>query len=177
MSDNAELVARNRRQQTELYGQPLGELLGGIAGQLGLNQVRLAAILGLSAPMLSQLMSARRAKIGNPEAAQRLQALLGLSGEVAAGRVGGEQIAARLAAIGVQAGALSTASNAVRPGAATAARTVQNLLRAIAGADEVLSAARLLESGHPELAEFLRVYGAGRTAEAVDHYAAREHLL
>ncbi|ADD41490.1 DNA-binding protein [Stackebrandtia nassauensis] len=178
MSDNAELVERNRRQQTELYGQPLGDLLGGIARQLGLNQARLAGVLGLSAPMLSQLMSGQRAKIGNPEAAQRLQALIDLSGEVAAARLSPDQVPARLAEIGAQAGALSTTGNTgMRPNAATAARTVQNLLRAIAGAQEVLSAAATLEREHPELAEFLRVYGAGRTADAVAHYAAREHLL
>ncbi|MGH8880576.1 MAG: DNA-binding protein [Stackebrandtia sp.] len=178
MSDNAEHSARNRRQQTELYGQPLGDLLGAISRQLGLNQARLAGVLGLSAPMLSQLMSGQRAKIGNPEAAQRLQALIDLSGEVAASRLPADQIPARLAEIGAQAGALSTTGNATaRPNAAGAARNVQNLLRAIAGADEVLSAAKLLDKRHPELAEFLRVYGAGRTADAVAHYTAREHLI
>lgn len=173
-----ESVARNRQQQTVLYGEPLGDLLGRAAGTLGLNQARVAKVLGLSAPMLSQLMSAQRAKIGNPVAAQRLQALLDLAANVAEGFLPKEQIAGKLAEIGAQQSGLSSTSNTLaRVPAPAAARTVQNLLRAIAGADEVLDAAQTLEPQHPGLAELLRVYGAGRTADAVAHFAAHEQLM
>ncbi len=68
-------TAHNLQQQTELYGEPLGELVRRVAGPLGLTQGALAQVIGLSAPMLSQLMSAQRVKIGNPAVVSRLQAL------------------------------------------------------------------------------------------------------
>ena len=46
----------------------LGDVLDRCRAVLGLNQSRLAALLGISAPMLSQVMSAQRIKIGNPNA-------------------------------------------------------------------------------------------------------------
>lgn len=174
----ADVTERNQRQQTELYGEPLGNLIARIGHQLGLNQARIAKTLGLSAPMLSQLMSGQRIKIGNPAAVQRLQALVGLATEAAEGRLAPDQATARLTEIGNQAGSLApTTTSHGPPPAPVVARTVQGLLRAIAGADEILEAASALDTGHPELARFLRVYGAGRTGDAVAHYAEHEHLI
>lgn len=68
-------TAQNLQLQTDLYGEPLGDLIRRIAGTLGLTQARVADVIGLSAPMLSQLMSAQRVKIGNPNVVSRLQAL------------------------------------------------------------------------------------------------------
>jgi hypothetical protein len=45
-------------------------------------------------------------------------------------------------------------------------------LRSVASAAEIAEAADTLAAGHPELAEFLRVYGAGRTDDAVAHFEA-----
>ncbi|GAA4899792.1 hypothetical protein LX16_0695 [Stackebrandtia albiflava] len=177
MTGSDDITERNRRQQTELYGEPLGVLLTRLAKQLDLNQARIAKILGLSAPMLSQLMSGQRIKIGNPAAVQRLQAMIGLATEVAEYRVGPEQIAARLAEIGTQSGSLTPPTGHGLPPGPVMVRSVQSLLRAVAGAPEILSAADLLEERHPELATFLRVYGAGRTTDAVAHYTAHQHLL
>ena len=76
-------IEHNLQQQTELYGEPLGELMRRIGGALGLTQARLAETIGLSAPMLSQLMSAQRVKIGNPAvvpALHSLDELVGASG-------------------------------------------------------------------------------------------------
>ncbi|MEH3033022.1 MAG: helix-turn-helix domain-containing protein [Aeromicrobium erythreum] len=84
----------NREAQRRLYGAPLGELLGGYADRLGLTQARLAALLGVSPPMLSQLMNARRIKIGNPAAAQRLQLLHDLVPEVESGAMDVDQLVA-----------------------------------------------------------------------------------
>ncbi|MGH8792656.1 MAG: DNA-binding protein [Stackebrandtia sp.] len=177
MADAAD-VARTKRQQTDLYGESLGDLFGRVGRQLGLNQARIAKVLGLSAPMLSQLISAQRTKIGDPAAVQRLQALAALTAEAAEQRMTDEQVTARLAEISAQSGALTatTSSHAAVP-AAAAARSIQGLLRAIAGADEVLAAAEALDRRHPELARFLRVYGAGRTPDAVEHYTEHEHLI
>ena len=46
-----------RELQRELYGAPLGEVGADVMKALGLTQGRLAEALGLSAPMLSQLMT------------------------------------------------------------------------------------------------------------------------
>lgn len=82
-----EATARARELQRSWYGEPLGALFRRLIDDLGLNQARLAAVLGLSAPMLSQLMSGQRAKIGNPAVVQRVQALQDLAGQVADGSV------------------------------------------------------------------------------------------
>ena len=78
-----ESTARARELQRSWYGEPLGALFRRLIDDLGLNQARLAAVLGLSAPMLSQLMSGQRAKIGNPAVVQRVQALQELASQVA----------------------------------------------------------------------------------------------
>ncbi|RIK14490.1 MAG: DNA-binding protein [Acidobacteria bacterium] len=69
----------NRRTQTELYGAPVAELVGTVRAVTGLTQTALAKVLGLSAPMLSQLVSGQRIKISNPAAVARLEALLDLA--------------------------------------------------------------------------------------------------
>lgn len=69
-------IEANRQQQTALYGAPLGDLAQGVMAATGLSQRGLSQVLGLSAPMLSQLMSGRRIKIGNPTVVARLQELM-----------------------------------------------------------------------------------------------------
>lgn len=59
-------------QQIALYGEPLGTRFGRVMQAYDLSQRRLAATLGLSAPMLSQLISGKRTKIGNPAVYERL---------------------------------------------------------------------------------------------------------
>lgn len=69
----------NRRTQTELYGAPVADLVGTVRAATGLTQTALAKVLGLSAPMLSQLVSGHRIKISNPAAVARLEAMLDLA--------------------------------------------------------------------------------------------------
>ena len=54
-------------------------------------------------------------------------------------------------------------------------REIQSLLRSVAAAGDIIEAADTLASSHPELAEFLRVYGAGRTSDAVAHYQSHQN--
>lgn len=68
-------LAQNRRLQRELYGQTLHDRLRTVMALYSIPQKRLAEVLGVSAPMLSQLMSARRVKMGNPRAHERMVAL------------------------------------------------------------------------------------------------------
>ncbi|KUJ67945.1 DNA-binding protein [Streptomyces albus subsp. albus] len=171
-------TARARELQRSWYGEPLGALFRRLIDDLGLNQARLASVLGLSAPMLSQLMSGQRAKIGNPAVVQRVQALQELSSQVADGRVSAAEAAVRMEEIKKTAGGsvLNTQATA-STGAPTVRRVVreiQSLLRSVAAAGDIIDAADSLAVAHPELAEFLRVYGAGRTADAVAHYEAHQ---
>jgi transcriptional regulator with XRE-family HTH domain len=71
--DTATLSERNRALQTSWYGEPLGERIKRPLAELGLSQSAFAEVLGISAPMLSQLMSGARAKISNPAVLARLQ--------------------------------------------------------------------------------------------------------
>ncbi|MCZ1008778.1 helix-turn-helix domain-containing protein [Streptomyces lydicus] len=175
-----EATARARELQRSWYGEPLGALFRRLIDDLGLNQARLAAVLGLSAPMLSQLMSGQRAKIGNPAVVQRVQALQDLAGQVADGSVSAAEATDRMEEIKKTAGGSvlnNTAQQTSSTGATTVRRVVreiQSLLRSVSDAGDIIDAANALAPAHPELAEFLRVYGAGRTADAVAHYEAHQ---
>ena len=72
MCQDEPVSSENINQQIRLYGQPLSERFGAVVGAYGITQRRLAQVLGLSAPMLSQLISGRRIKIGNPTVYERL---------------------------------------------------------------------------------------------------------
>ncbi|KIZ19407.1 helix-turn-helix domain-containing protein [Streptomyces natalensis] len=175
-----EATARARELQRSWYGEPLGALFRRLIEDLGLNQARLAAVLGLSAPMLSQLMSGQRAKIGNPAVVQRVQALQELAGQVADGSVSAAEATNRMEEIKKTAGG-SVLNNTTQQTSSTGATTVrrvvreiQSLLRSVSDAGDIIDAANSLAATHPELAEFLRVYGAGRTADAVAHYEAHQ---
>lgn len=175
----AEQAERNRVLQAEMYGEPLGELFRRIGRALGLTQARLAEVVGLSAPMLSQLMSGQRVKIGNPAVVHRMQTLAELASTVVEGGADAAEVERRIAEIKGASGVLSRSSTTGTPTTHTAerqadpriaVRAVQDLFRAVASADEILGAAKLLEPTYPELAQLVRVYGAGRTTEAVAHY-------
>lgn len=173
-------TARARESQREWYGEPLGELFRRLIADLGLNQARLAGVLGLSAPMLSQLMSGQRAKIGNPAVTQRLQELQELAAQVGDGTITREAAAARMEKIReTTAGpVLSTGQRiAVARTARHVVREVQSLLRFLATPEELVRAADTLAPVHPQLAEFLRVYGVGRTDEAIAHFEAQPRLM
>ena len=64
---------------------PLSDVFKRCGQALGLNQAELSRLLGISAPMLSQLINARRIKIANPVAAARLTRMVSLADEVRTG--------------------------------------------------------------------------------------------
>lgn len=202
MSVAEETVVRNRALQAEWYGEPLGERVRPLLERLGLSQSGLAGVLGLSPPMLSQLMSGQRAKISNPAVLHRLLAVeelaaapeydalpaaevkerlrriraesptttsglrLGAAGRSAAERSAAADRAPRADDRSPRAGEAGATG---RVSAGSPARVLQALLREVASAAEIEDAARLIEAGHPGLAEVLRVYGAGRTGDAEAH--------
>ncbi|MGW2313518.1 helix-turn-helix domain-containing protein [Actinomadura luteofluorescens] len=193
MSVAEDTIVRNRALQTEWYGEPLGERVRPLLDRLGMSQSGLAGVLGLSAPMLSQLMSGQRAKISNPAVLHRLMAVEDLVAGPGFGALSAAGIQARLEEIKADSAATTsgmrgTVSGRVPAGPAPAgpegaaeraggraaaepARLVQALLREVASAAEIEAAAGLIAGRFPDLAEVLRVYGAGRTSEAEAHFA------
>jgi hypothetical protein len=73
MADATSLwLIENQERQRELYGAPLGDRVRRLTGVLGISQARLARTIGISPAMLSQLVSARRVKIGDPAVLARM---------------------------------------------------------------------------------------------------------
>jgi predicted XRE-type DNA-binding protein len=166
--------ARNLGLQLEWYGEPLGERFRRLLDRLDLSQAQLAAVLGLSAPMLSQLMSGQRAKISNPAVLSRLLQLEAEVGEPGWDTLPPPEQQRRLQEIrAAQHSTLSVTPgiSAETPVAGDPVAAIQSLLRDVASAAELQGAAELLEPSYPELAEALRVLGAGRTQEARAYYA------
>ncbi|GAB3559914.1 XRE family transcriptional regulator [Spelaeicoccus albus] len=130
------------RAQEALYGEPLSERFGRVKAGLSLTQARLAEILGLSAPMLSQLTGARRVKIGNPAVYERLVMLEELL-DGAEGRSpdAAEELLARIQA----------SRPVMRQSQLHAVRPSPSDLRA---------AARSIDDDYPAVAEFLRAQAA-----------------
>lgn len=176
--------ARNLDLQLEWYGELLGERFRRLLDRLDLSQAQLAAVLGLSAPMLSQLMSGQRAKVSNPAVLSRLLQLEAEVVEPGWDRLPRPEQQRRLQEIrAAQQSTLSVAPGHFveppaagnpapsDPAAADPVWAIQSLLRDVASAAELQGAAELLEPAYPDLAEALRVLGAGRTQEARAYYA------
>lgn len=70
--EDHQIVQRNLALQREWYGEPLGDRVRRLVVAFDVSQAQLADVLGISAPMLSQVMSGRRAKIGNPSVLARM---------------------------------------------------------------------------------------------------------
>ncbi|MFT4234656.1 MAG: hypothetical protein QM607_06630 [Microbacterium sp.] len=147
---------RNLAEQTRLYGAPLGDIVRRILPVLGLSQAALARTLGLSAPMLSQLMQAQRVKIGNPAVVQRLEAVIRLADDVAAGSVPADEVPARLASASETTGVLTTANEVPATSVIRAFVTVPG--------EDLAAAVSLLAPSHPELSRRLAVASSGSDA-------------
>jgi transcriptional regulator with XRE-family HTH domain len=161
-----ERQVRNRAVQAELYGAPLGEVVEELTAAFGVSRGAIAHALGLSAPMLSQLASGHRVKIGNPSAVHRLQRLMSVLPDVRAGHLEAGEVMRSIEA--EEPGQVLTRTSQLvrRRGAAD----VQQVLRSAASAEELAEAAALLDERFPELAEILRIYGTGRNEQALTHY-------
>jgi transcriptional regulator with XRE-family HTH domain len=154
-------VARNVALQREWYGESLGDRVRRLVVAFDCSQAQLAEVLGLSAPMLSQLMSGRRAKIGNPTVLARMVLLERrvLTPEVASG----------------DPAAIRAALEQVRDSRPTVSRPTGDwdalpvgehgswnldvlieALRAVAAPAELAAAAGLLREQCPQLARVLR---------------------
>jgi transcriptional regulator with XRE-family HTH domain len=140
---DGEAVRRNRELQRRLYGEPLGDRLRRLLGALDVSQALLAETLGVSSPMLSQLMSGRRAKIGSPVVLGRLALLeqrVGAGGD----HHGPDAVGRLLAEV-----------RSAQPRSGPPAESY-DVLRRVAEPDELARAADTLDRGFPSLAGLLR---------------------
>src|ERR687893_1462199 len=152
-------VTRNVALQREWYGEPLGDRVRRLVVAYAVSQAQLAEVLGLSPPMLSQLMSGRRAKIGNPAVLARMVMLERrvLTPEVASG-----DSAAIRAALQEVRDSRPTVSCDTLPVEEDSEAVLVPGLRRLADTAELAAAAGLLQEGFPLLAGLLlRAAGAG----------------
>jgi transcriptional regulator with XRE-family HTH domain len=153
-ADGRAAFARNRARQRELYGEPLGDRVRRMQAALGVSQARLADGIGLSSAMLSQLVSARRVKIGDPAVLARLLLL--------------DRYVRRLPADGsVPVEELLTQLKRARPHLGVPGMTPPDAveaLRAVAAPAQLAEAASVLGPRFPALAELLRRAARGRRA-------------
>ncbi|WP_232662505.1 helix-turn-helix domain-containing protein [Pseudonocardia sp. TRM90224] len=157
MADAADFTA-NRERQRELYGAPLGERVRRITTGLGISQARLARAIGLSPAMLSQLVSARRVKIGDPAVLARLHALDRRTADIRIPpepKVVEKMLADVSGARWNWSGAHVSAQRRVQAVAADA-------MRGVAEPARLAAAAAMLGPGFPELAAVLRQAAHGR---------------
>lgn len=145
-------VERNVTAQIEVYGEPLDAIFSRVTQGLGLTRGGLATVLGMSPPMLSQLGSGHRVKIGNPAVQRRLEEVQLLLDQVSRGEVPADGIPELLSAIQESTGAWTSATTRTELHADASHRA----LREVATPEELGAAADLLEPSHPRLAGLLR---------------------
>lgn len=153
MGETVDEIERNIAEQVDVYGEPLADVFARLTSGFSMTQAQLARTLGISAPMLSQLGSGRRIKIGNPAAMRRLEEVRDLLTEVERGTVASDRIPERLEQIQESVGGWTTTRHDASPSAGDA---VGEALRGAATAAELVDAADLLEPRHPRLAALLR---------------------
>jgi transcriptional regulator with XRE-family HTH domain len=161
--EDHKIVQRNLALQREWYGEPLGDRVRRLVVAFRVSQAQLADVLGISAPMLSQVMSGRRAKIGNPSVLARMIMLERkvLTPDVATGAP--EALQRALEEVRVSKPTVSRDSLPVNGanGANDEALLLTNLRR-IADRRELSQAADVLDEDFPALAELLRRAGKAR---------------
>ncbi len=151
-------LALNRERQRELYGAPLGDRVRRLTTGLGISQARLARALGVSPAMLSQLVSARRVKIGDPAVLARLmmidQRCRGVR-EVPP-RHAVDALLADVARVRWQWAGPRVPAQRGAPPPGRRSGTAAEALRGVAAPARLAAAAAALGPGFPELAEVLR---------------------
>jgi transcriptional regulator with XRE-family HTH domain len=155
--EDHKIVQRNIALQREWYGEPLGDRVRRLVVAFNVSQAFLAEVLGISAPMLSQVMSGRRAKIGNPVVLARMIMLERkcLIPEVAAGR----KDALMAALEDVRDARPTVGRDNIPVGAVAEDRRVLAALRDIAEDEDLNEAAKVLDEDFPALADLLRRAG------------------
>ncbi|MGH3449617.1 MAG: XRE family transcriptional regulator [Haloechinothrix sp.] len=154
------IVQKNIELQRRWYGEPLGDRVRRLVVAFDVSQAFLSDVLGISAPMLSQVMSGRRAKIGNPAVLARLIMLERkiLTPGVAAGDP--EAIAAAMEDVRESSPTVGRDNVPVYAGISDEALLAA--LRDVAENENLREAACLLDDDFPAVADLLR--RAGKSA-------------
>ncbi|HEX3590856.1 MAG TPA: helix-turn-helix transcriptional regulator [Pseudonocardiaceae bacterium] len=152
--EDPKIVQRNLALQREWYGEPLGDRVRRLVRAFNISQAYLADVLGISAPMLSQVMSGRRAKIGNPSVLARLIMLERkvLIPDVASGKPD----AMKQAMDDVRDSRPQVGRDVLPVDGSSDANTAVAALRNILSSDDLLTAADLVDEDFPELSDLLR---------------------
>lgn len=157
--EESKSVQRNLTLQREWYGEPLGDRVRRLVVAFRISQAQLAEVLGISAPMLSQVMSGRRAKIGNPSVLARLVMLE--RKVLIPGVARGDAMAIDHALEDVRNSRPSVGRDNLPVMQAQGEETVWPVLREVARANELEAAAALLDGHYPALAALLRRAASG----------------
>ncbi|MBB4964047.1 helix-turn-helix domain-containing protein [Saccharothrix violaceirubra] len=153
-------VQRNLALQREWYGEPLGDRVRRLVVAFNVSQAQLADVLGISAPMLSQVMSGRRAKIGNPSVLARM---IMLERKVLTPDVStGAPEALQRALDEVRESKPTVSRDSLPLASADDEARVFDFLRRAADRHELGQAADVLGEDFPALSELLRRAGKGR---------------
>ncbi|MCK2243156.1 MULTISPECIES: helix-turn-helix transcriptional regulator [unclassified Crossiella] len=152
--EEQKIVQRNLALQREWYGEPLGDRVRRLVVAYDISQAQLADVLGISAPMLSQVMSGRRAKIGNPSVLARMVMLE--RRVLTPGVAAGEKAAIDEALVQVRDSRPKVSMDTLPVDEGRAEQTALNRLRDLAVAEELSGAADLLAGRYPALADLLR---------------------
>jgi transcriptional regulator with XRE-family HTH domain len=99
-------------QQLAMYGESWADRFGRLLAAFNISQSRLASVIGLSAPMMSQLITGQRVKISNPAVYGRIVRLEELLATPAVRMGDREQLAQLLAEVAASQPALTTLSSA-----------------------------------------------------------------
>lgn len=150
-------------QQRALYGESWADRLGRLMVAYRLSQARLAGVIGLSAPMLSQLVTGHRVKISNPAVFGRIVRLEELKADPRVTSADPASIAAVLEEVAASSPVLTTMTARVagprqQPGAAKdAGGDLRRHLATLAEPAQLAAAAAAAEAaGATALAEVLR---------------------
>jgi transcriptional regulator with XRE-family HTH domain len=152
--EDQKVVQRNVQLQREWYGEPLGDRVRRLVVAFDVSQAQLAEVLGISPPMLSQLMSGRRAKIGNPAVLARMVMLERrvLTPDVSSG----DPRAIKRALEEVRESKPTVTRGTIPVSENDPEDTVLPALRRIAARDELIGAAELIGGRFPSVAGLLR---------------------
>lgn len=161
--EDPKIVQRNLALQREWYGEPLGDRVRRLVRAFNISQATLADAIGISAPMLSQVMSGRRAKIGNPSV---LAKLIMLERKVFVPDVAaGKPEAIKAALLDIRDSRPTVGRDVLTVDGSSDANAAVAALRNILAAEDLIGAAELVDSDYPELADLLRRAGERPTAE------------
>ncbi|EQD88236.1 DNA-binding protein [Saccharopolyspora erythraea D] len=147
-------VQRNLALQRQWYGEPLGDRVRRLVVAFRISQAQLADVLGISAPMLSQVMSGRRAKIGNPQVLARLVMLE--RKVLIPGVAAGDSEAMKHALEDVRNSQPSVGRDNLPVMQAAGEETAWPVLREVARPSELEAAASMIDGHYPALAGLLR---------------------